>query len=129
MTSKPRQLYVYIQLPGSVELVTCGRLTWQRLRSGQAVGDFLYGKSYRERSNAVSIDPIHLPLTSSRRKQRNGAWLTSSDAWRASGATISHERACRPTTSRGSRPRSCRPGLRSRRPPRNHHSASRTHPT
>jgi serine/threonine-protein kinase HipA len=62
MTSNVRTVFVYLQLPGSLEVVTCGRISWQRLRGGQAVSDFVYGKTYRERRDAVPIDPFNLPV-------------------------------------------------------------------
>ncbi len=68
MTSKPREIFVYIQLPGATESVTCGRLTWQRLRTGEPVGDFVYGQSYRARRDALPIDPINLPVGAGQRR-------------------------------------------------------------
>ena len=54
--------FVYIQLPQTLETVVCGRFERERLSSGDYVGRFIYGRSYRTRQNAVEIDPIHLPL-------------------------------------------------------------------
>jgi serine/threonine-protein kinase HipA len=87
MTSKPREIFVYIQLPGSLESVTCGRLTWQRLRTGEPVGDFVYGQSYRRLRGAVPIDPINLPIDSGQRRSVLHGGLfgvlrdASPDAW------------------------------------------------
>lgn len=61
MTSN-QECFVFIQLPGSLEVVTCGRLVRQILRDGTAVGRFVYGRAYRERGDAVEIDPYNLPL-------------------------------------------------------------------
>jgi len=63
MTSE-RDCYVYIQLPGTLQAVTCGRYARQGLRDGTTVGRFVYGRSYRERPEAVDIDPYNLPLSS-----------------------------------------------------------------
>lgn len=54
--------FVYIQLPQTLETVVCGRFERERLSSGDYVGRFIYGRSYRARQNAVEIDPVHLPL-------------------------------------------------------------------
>jgi serine/threonine-protein kinase HipA len=57
-----RECFVYIQLPGSVETVVCGRFVREATRDGRNVGRFVYGRSYRERPDAVALDPIHLPI-------------------------------------------------------------------
>ena len=58
-----KECFVYIQLPGSVKSVVCGRFTWESIRHGAAIGRFFYGRQYRARHDAVPIDPIHLPLS------------------------------------------------------------------
>lgn len=57
-----RECYVYIQLPGHPDAVVCGRYRRERTRAGANVGSFVYGRSYRERPDAVPLDPIHLPI-------------------------------------------------------------------
>jgi len=61
MTSK--SCYVYVQLPGSLEVVTCGLFERQVLPTGGAVGRFIYGRKYRSRRDAVPLDPVGLPLS------------------------------------------------------------------
>jgi serine/threonine-protein kinase HipA len=61
--SSERECFVYIQLPESLEVVTCGRFQHQTLPRGAGVGRFVYGRSYRARPDAVALDPIHLPLS------------------------------------------------------------------
>ncbi len=63
MTSSKRSCYVYIQLPGTLNVVTCGRYEREILRDGRAVGRFVYGESYRQRTDAVPLDPYQLPIT------------------------------------------------------------------
>jgi len=64
MTSKPNtECYVYITLPGETESVTAGRFELTKDRRGNALGRFVYGKSYLARANAVAIDPIELKLS------------------------------------------------------------------
>jgi serine/threonine-protein kinase HipA len=58
-----RECYVYIQLPGTMETVTCGRYVREPVRGGGVVGRFVYGRSYRARPDAQPIDPVHLPLS------------------------------------------------------------------
>jgi serine/threonine-protein kinase HipA len=64
MTSKANtECYVCITLPGETESVTAGRFELTKDRHGDAVGRFIYGKSYLARANAVAIDPIELKLS------------------------------------------------------------------
>ncbi len=58
----PTECYVYITLPGQTEAVTAGRFVLTTNRAGTPVGRFVYGRSYLERAEAVSIDPIELKL-------------------------------------------------------------------
>ncbi|MGY4290626.1 serine/threonine-protein kinase HipA [Bradyrhizobium sp. LM2.7] len=66
MTSKGNtECFVYITLPGETEAVTAGRFQLTPDRRGNAVGRFVYGKSYLARGNAVAIDPVELKLSGS----------------------------------------------------------------
>ena len=56
--SKP----VWVWLPGQVQPVLCGEFT---LKNG--VGVFNYTDAYRALPQALALDPLHLPLTRSRR--------------------------------------------------------------
>lgn len=56
------EAYVYITLPGAISAVTAGRFEHAVDRSGFAVGRFVYGRRYRERPDAVEIDPVELRL-------------------------------------------------------------------
>lgn len=58
-----RSCYVYLQLPGVLDVVTCGRHEREVLRDGRVIGRFVYARSYRERGDAVPLDPYHLPVT------------------------------------------------------------------
>ena len=61
MTSE-RECFVYIELPGATEFVTAGRFRW--IDDGAAaVGQFVYGRSYRGRADAVELDPVELRLS------------------------------------------------------------------
>lgn len=61
MTSE-RECYVYIVLPGETEFVTAGRFQLNIDSSGP-VGRFVYGRSYRNRPDAVEIDPVELRMS------------------------------------------------------------------
>jgi len=64
MTSnKPTECFVYLTLPGETDFVTAGKFALSTDRRGIALGRFIYGKSYLERSDAVPIDPIELKLS------------------------------------------------------------------
>jgi transcriptional regulator with XRE-family HTH domain len=47
---------------GSTEFVTAGRFSQSRDPKGQPVGTFVYGRRYRERADAVELDPVQLRL-------------------------------------------------------------------
>ena len=61
MTSE-RECFVYIVLPGATEFVTAGRFRWIDEGAG-GVGEFVYGRSYRARDDAVELDPVELRLS------------------------------------------------------------------
>ena len=62
MTSE-RDCFVYVVPPGATEFVTAGRFRWVEDDAG-SVGRFVYGRSYRERADAVELDPLELRLSS-----------------------------------------------------------------
>lgn len=61
MTSE-REVYVYIQLPGTLEAVPAALLKVQMLPDGTQVGRFRYGGRYLAREDAVALDSFQLPL-------------------------------------------------------------------
>ena len=61
MTSE-REAYVYIQLPGTLDTVPAALLKVQTLPDGTQIGRFRYGDRYLQRTEAVALDPFHLPL-------------------------------------------------------------------
>ena len=64
MTSdaRPQECYVYITLPDQTAPVTAGRFVLDRDRHGTAIGRFVYGRTYRDRADAVELDPVELKL-------------------------------------------------------------------
>ena len=54
--------FVYVVLPGDTQFVTAGRFELQEDRQGRRVGAFVYGRRYRERPEAVELDPVELRL-------------------------------------------------------------------
>lgn len=62
MTSE-RECYVYIVLPGETEFVTAGRFRVSETRRGSPLGEFVYGRHYLERPDAVEFDPVELRLS------------------------------------------------------------------
>jgi len=60
--SSPSESYVYITLPGQTAPVTAGRYTLLTNRQGVPTGQFVYGKTYLSRPDAVPLDPIELKL-------------------------------------------------------------------
>ena len=53
--------YVYLQLPGSMDVVTAGKYTLAD-RDGAALGRFRYNPAYVDDRRAVPLDPYSLPL-------------------------------------------------------------------
>ncbi len=68
------ECFVYVQMPGSLEVVTAGRFRHEVLPDGSAVGLFIHGNRYLARPDAVPLDPFNLPLepTEFRTTQLNG---------------------------------------------------------
>jgi serine/threonine-protein kinase HipA len=56
-TSDDQGCYVYIQLPDSLDVVTCGRFVQQ-----EGVGRFVYGRSYLANPRAVELEKFDLSL-------------------------------------------------------------------
>ena len=63
MTSE-RECFVYIVPPGATGFVTAGRFRLSAGPTGNPVGAFVYGRRYRERADAVALDPVELRLSS-----------------------------------------------------------------
>jgi serine/threonine-protein kinase HipA len=61
MPISKERAYVYLQLPGSLEIVTAGFFE-QADRAGVPLGVFVYNPAYLSRSDAVPLDPFELPL-------------------------------------------------------------------
>lgn len=61
MPSERPGTFVFVQLPSTEEIVVAGRYELDA-RSSEPVGYFTYGRSYLDRSEAIALDPIHLPL-------------------------------------------------------------------
>ena len=51
-------------LPGETSFVTAGRFQITETPQGAPIGKFIYGRSYRERDNAIELDPVELRLQS-----------------------------------------------------------------
>jgi serine/threonine-protein kinase HipA len=64
MTSRepPGECFVYITLPGQVSAVTAGKFVRTQGTRGDALGRFIYGRSYLGNPQAVEIDPVELKL-------------------------------------------------------------------
>ena len=85
-TSEPKSCFVFIQLP-SGEDVVCGRFTQEPIPAGGWRGRFVYARSYRERTDAVAIDPFELPISAVTREIVDEAGIfgalrdAAPDAW------------------------------------------------
>src|SRR5579864_2497375 len=64
MTSKPAsECYVYITLPRALSAVTAGKFVLTTTRTGAPLGQFVYGRSYLQKTGALPIDPVELYLS------------------------------------------------------------------
>ena len=64
-SSKPRELFIYLQLPHSMEVVTAAKLTWREVPDNRAIGEVVYGKRFLDRARSQgfpALDPISLPV-------------------------------------------------------------------
>jgi len=61
MTSD-RECFVYIVPPGETEFVTAGRFRVSQGRDGNPLGEFVYGRKYMARADAIELDPVELKL-------------------------------------------------------------------
>ncbi len=59
MTSE-RACYVFVVLPGETEFTVAGRFRVSTTRTGSPLGEFVYGRSYLGRPDAVELDPVEL---------------------------------------------------------------------
>src|SRR5262245_47710185 len=65
MTSRgsASECFVYITLPGQTSAVTAGKFVRTQDARGDALGRFIYGRSYLANPQAVEIDPVELKLS------------------------------------------------------------------
>jgi serine/threonine-protein kinase HipA len=76
------ELYAWLWLPGATEPVVCGRLFVEGTRL-----DFVYGRSYRAREEAIPLMPERMPLTGGPFSARRNGQLpgpiadAAPDAW------------------------------------------------
>jgi serine/threonine-protein kinase HipA len=57
------ECFVYITLPGKVSAVTAGKFVLDKNARGDALGRFVYGRSYLANQDAVEFDPVELKLS------------------------------------------------------------------
>jgi serine/threonine-protein kinase HipA len=76
------ECYVYITLPGETSSVTAGRFVLETTAQAQALGRFVYGRSYLKNPDAVEFDPIELKLSTRtyQTTQLNGVFGALRDA-------------------------------------------------
>ena len=81
MTSD-RDGFVFVALPGRSEYVVAGRFRVSATFGGAPLGEFVYGRSYLSRPDAVEFDPVQLRLTGRVRKTHgfNGVFGAIRDA-------------------------------------------------
>ena len=84
MTSKlgASKCFVYITLPGATAFVTAGKYVLKSDSAGVPVGQFVYGRKYLERQDAMPVDPFELELgqTTYRTKALGGVFGALRDA-------------------------------------------------
>lgn len=61
MTSE-RECHVFVVLPDTADFVVAGRFRVSTTPDGVPLGEFVYGRSYLNRAEAVELDPVELRL-------------------------------------------------------------------
>ena len=61
MTSE-RECFVFVVLPATTEFVVAGRFRVSTTPDGVPLGEFVYGRSYLNRPDALELDPVELRL-------------------------------------------------------------------
>src|SRR5271169_5167951 len=61
--SSASECFVYITLPGQQSAVTAGKFVLTKNARGDALGRFVYGRSYLDNPQALEIDPVELQLS------------------------------------------------------------------
>ena len=70
MTSE-RECFVFVVLPDTTDFVVAGRFRVSATPDGVPVGEFVYGRSYLSRADAVALDPVELSGASAERNWRS----------------------------------------------------------
>lgn len=94
------ELYVFVYLPGATEAVPAGRLL---LDEDARHGLFDYGRRYLQRSDAVPVDPVALPLGPARYECRE-----------VNGGLFGAPTSCATANRRQNDSASCPPWIRAR---------------
>ena len=86
--------FVFVALPGQSDYVVAGRFRISATSDGDPLGEFVYGRSYLSRPDAVAFDPVQLRLAERVRKTRsfNGLFGAIRDAMPAAWGGLQHER-------------------------------------
>ncbi len=106
MTSE-RECYVFVVLPGHTKFIVAGRFRVSRTRAGSPLGEFVYGRSYLDRPDAVELDPVELRLTERLyRTGRMGGFFgvirdSMPDHWHRMASALTLLRADESPTGRG----------------------------
>ena len=78
--------FVFVALPGQSEYVVAGRFRASATPEGVPLGEFVYGRSYLDRPDAVALDPVQLKLAEGVRETHgfDGVFGAIRDAMRSS---------------------------------------------
>lgn len=66
-----REAYVWLHLPDQPQPVVCGRVAMRRA-GPDSIAEFTYGRSYRERDDAIALVPHGLPVDAGVQPSRRG---------------------------------------------------------
>lgn len=71
MMTSDRHCFVFVALPDRSEYVVAGRFRGSVTLGGDPLGEFVYGRSYLSRPDAVELDPVQLRLSERVRRTRS----------------------------------------------------------
>lgn len=93
MVTSDQDGFVFVALPGQSDYVVAGRYRVTVEPGGAPLGEFVYGRSYLSRPDAVALDPVELRLTERVRTTRkfNGLFGAIRDALPATWGSVTSD--------------------------------------
>ncbi len=82
------ECFIYVTLPREVSAVTAGKFVVTKNARDDALGRFVYGRSYLENPQAVELDPVELKLSTRTYDTVQASGVSEKDAETIRGAFV-----------------------------------------